>query len=129
MDSKDDVYFQGGTIGLGLVSQYTLDKFLEDYDFSETYDENKSYQSGIFDKDGKQYQLGLVTSSLGRYVVYCRVLTDDYQQKLAKHCQCPVCTCNWYSLYYWTSSRCTAGCLYSEFPQQYYIRKAELSLN
>jgi len=129
MDAKDGVRFPGVHIGLGLVSQCELDGTLENYDFFEQYDETKSYPSEVFDKEGKQYQLGMIISSLGRYVVHCRVLTEDYQKTLAKHCQCPVCTCNWYSFFYWTSSICTVGCLYSQFPQQYYIKKAEASVD
>ena len=115
-------------------NNYNVQTLFREYDHYELYDSNKEYDKNKFQYDygngNKFYNFGLYiiqfeeSSEPINYVVAIEEVSDEELQKIAKYCQCTVCTSNWYNLSRYFTCSCCIGCLKSFFPQQYQINDA-----
>jgi len=110
---------------IGNVSEEKLAHYLSAFDNWEEYDENKVYSNEEFEYNGKRYRLDKLSCNYGDYITYCRVITKEYQQKLAPFCSCPICASSWYSPSRWFNHPYTVGCLWSDRTEDSYVKKAE----
>jgi hypothetical protein len=83
------------------------------------------YGFGLRHYQYHKYTIYLSDDQKVEYVIADEQLTKDELEQLQPYCQCYVCSAEWYHVIAkYFSCRCCYRCLYSPFPDRYYIVKA-----
>ena len=118
------------------IEEFNEKEMLEEYHYYEIYDPTKKYTDAPFEHDYgygmhtyvyEIYEIGLMKDKdeikRNKYVISNEKVGDIELSIISKHCQCRICTRNWYDLFSYFACGCCIGCLKSSFPQQYQINK------